>query len=611
MPPSTTFVDAASCTAGRRPRSTGAPAPRIPRRAVITRVPLATAIGLSALAGLKPLSRRPALAQGATPQPPLAGVLVTLSATAEEIDPAALSGGLMLRITLDNQSGADAADLRVRVPLPARSRVAGSSQGGAVAGDAIIWSGLRLRVGERMEPLSFRLLPEPGADGAVIFRDVRVQPEVTWISTSGIDGKAEPPSLRLLGLWGEGGTRRTILPTGLTVFTVERPDSPSVALRMAVRAGSRDEDDTTTGGSHWLEHAFFLGTARRPNNQAIFGDIEKVGGQLNASTSYEVTDYYNLVPADQFDLGLDVLADQLLNSTFSPAAFERERRVVFQEHKLVYDAPSSRATIEFLTRVFQVSPLRRHPIGNPDAFLTLPVPSILRYKQERYVTGNMAIAVSGRLTHDEAVAKIERAFAGLPRGPRSARPRVVEPVQTDLRRTEIGEGTRTAEIRLGWPGPGDLGEDSPAMYVLEDILGTLGRRLADDIRDRRALAASVGINYAAFSDSGAVILFASTQADRVQDVIDALLSHIQRLRDGEVTAAEVQAGLRALIGSQPLAAESNLGRAANFSRGDVTDTLEAYEEYVARLRRVTPADVQRVAQKYLNPAAYTLVVVRP
>lgn len=557
-----------------------------------------------------------ALASAPAVQPSaLAGMLVMLSATAEGADaPAADADGssLVLRITLENRTGQDLTGLRVQAPMPAGAYGTDlMAQKGTPSADGrgvfiVAWEELALRDGEQLGPLTVHIAPVPGMSGARIFREAAVQPAVSWSGPT--PGQATPPVLRLNGLWGEQGLRRTVLPTLLTIFTRERPDTPTVSLRMAVRAGSRDEDDTTWGGSHWLEHAHFLGTEQRPNNQALFAPTTIVGGQANASTSWEWTDYWRLVPAENFDVALDVLADQLLNSTFPQEDFERERQVVFQELKRNFDTPSRRANDEFLRLVFQVSPLRRDAAGFVETVANIPVETILNYRAKHYVSGNMAFAAIGNLQHDEAVAAIARAFAALPRGPRGERPRVIEPVQREPRRLEIGEGTRSAEIRLGWPAPGSMEAGGPVVVIIDDLLDLTGRRLEENIRGR-GLATVAGSSYFAFSDSDTLMLRATTPVNRADEVIDALLNQIQRLRDGDVTDAEIQAVIHALEGRRLLSRETNQAQ-AGVANAEVSDTLQSTAEYIARLRQVTAADVQRFAQTYLDTANYTLVIVR-
>ena len=588
---------------------TAAPAPAAPGRAGLP--PVGLLVG--ALAGGGALAARPAVALAGGDGGAAAGVRLTLDATAEPLE-ASPEAGLVLRVALENATAGDLTDLRLRIPAPDGARVTESGPDGpdgdlgARDGGGVAWGGLTLPRGGRLGPFAARLVPAALGAGARVFREAAVRPEATWRLPA--PGRAAA-SLPLNGLWGEAALRRTVLPDGLTVLTRERPESPTVSVRAAVRAGSRDEDDATRGGSHWLEHAHFLGTPRRPGGRPELGDeIEAVGGQTNASTGWEATDYWHLVPAEQFELALDVLADQLVHSTFPREAFDRERGVVFEELRARNDAPGTRATDEFLRQVFRVSPLRHDAGGTIESVQAIPVETILAYRARRYVTGNTAVAAAGPLRHDAAVAAIAAAFAGLPVGARSERPRVPEPPPTAPRRLAIGAGAGAAEVRLGWSAPGVLDDDYGAMALLQDVLGATGRRLTEVIRDRRALASAVGPTYFAFSDAGALMLFAATTPERVEEVVALALREVQRLREGDVTDAEVAASLRAIAGRRALAEElsqAQTGRAV----GEVAGTLQSAEEYLARLRAVRPADIQRVALRYLDPVNHTLVVVRP
>jgi predicted Zn-dependent peptidase len=377
---------------------------------------------------------------------------------------------------------------------------------------------------------------------------------------------------------------------------------------IAVRAGSRDEDDVTSGGSHWLEHAHFLGTTQRPG-RSFDAEVTRVGGASNAGTGWEWTDYWYLVPADYFDLALDVLADQMLNSTFPQEEFDRERQVVFEELKLRDDTPSTRASDEFINLVFQVSPLRRHPAGTIETVQSMPIETILAHRDRHYYSGNMAIAISGRIQHDEAVAAVEEAFADLPQGLQLEREAIPEPVQTEPRRVEVGSGSQVAEIRLGWPAPGDDHPDSPAVFLLDDILGDTGQRLTAEIRDRQALATSVGTSYYVFSDAAALMLSASTTPSLEDEVIALMLEEVRRIRDGEVTDDDLRMSLRAAAGRRALQSETNLGQ-SDRALTEVSGVLDSFDEYLARLQPVTPEDVRRVAQTYFDLANYTLVIVR-
>jgi predicted Zn-dependent peptidase len=570
--------------------------------AVIQRVVAALlATLLVVLSSLAPAGQGTSLAQ--------VTVWATLSATAEALGPeyedGSWNGALVVRVTLQNPSPEGIEGLSVRAVLPAGVQLSNGPAPTPGQAAVAVWNNVSVPAASSSIPLEAALVPAPGFDGAVVFRGAALTPEIS------LNGGSvwEPMELRLNGLWGEEGLRRTVLPTGLTIFSRERLETTTVSIRVAVRAGSRDEDDTTSGGSHWLEHAYFLGTEQRPNAE-IDDDIDAVGGQANASTGWESTDYWKLVPADAFDVALDVLADQMLNSTFREERFDRERRVVFEELKLREDTPSIRAFDEFINVAFQVSPLQMHPAGTIESVQSIPISTILAHRERHYVTSNIAIAVSGPFPHDAAVQALATAFAGLPVGSRTPRPYTPEPVQTDLRVVEVGDGNRVAEIRLGWPVPGIQHADLPAMDILDTILSTTERRLSTEIRERRGLATSVDSSYYAFSDAGLLMLSASTQPNRVDDVIDLLLAEIVRMREGDLTQDAIETAIRYASGRRALLEETNHGQTER-ARDEVSDALESFDEYLARLRTVTVADVQRVAQTYLDPEHYTLVIVRP
>jgi zinc protease len=411
------------------------------------------------------------------------------------------------------------------------------------------------------------------------------------------------------GIAGEPSERVTLLPNGLLVLTKVRPDSNTVALVVAVRAGSRDEDDTTSGGSHWLEHAHFLGTARRPSNQAIFGAVEAVGGEINATTSWELTDYFVTVPASDFALALDVLADMLLDSTFPAEAFDRERKVVFEELKRRQNTPAALAGDLFYSTVFRVHPARRLIGGTIESVQQIPLATILAYREQRYVAGNMTVAVTGRITHEAAVAAIEATFARLPQGPWIERPGVHEPAPEEPREVHVRLGDQQAHLLLGGLAPAARSPDREPFIVLDAILDHPGRRLASEVRDRRGLASSVGVSYFGLTDVGAWAVSALTTPEKVEEARAAILAELHRLREEGVSEQEVRDAIRSIRGSRQLAEERNLGQARRLAREAALGLLEPWDRWLERLARVTPADVQRVARQYLDLDHLTTVVV--
>ena len=164
---------------------------------------------------------------------------------------------------------------------------------------------------------------------------------------------------------------------------------------------------------------------------------------------------------------------------------------------------------------------------------------------------------------------------------------------------------------MGWPVAGDDNdEDSPPLVILNEILGTTGRRLQAALNARRVPVIGIGPFYAIFHDAGALGISATTQAEASDAVAMTVLDEIARIRAGQVSEQEVQEAIRARIGRRALSGETSLGQ-TGVAIAEISGELDSFLEYTGRFLGVTPADVQRVAEKYLDPQNHTIVIVRP
>src|SRR6201981_1720927 len=155
------------------------------------------------------------------------------------------------------------------------------------------------------------------------------------------------------------------LGNGLRVATDQIDTVDTVSLGIWVDVGTRHEPAIINGAAHFLEHMAFKGTARR-SARAIAEEIEAVGGHLNAYTSRESTAYYAKVLKEDMALALDILADILLNSSFDPTEFERERTVILQEIGQANDTPDDIIFDHFQERAFPDQAMGRPVLGRPE-----------------------------------------------------------------------------------------------------------------------------------------------------------------------------------------------------------------------------------------------------
>ena len=167
-------------------------------------------------------------------------------------------------------------------------------------------------------------------------------------------------------------TLKDVLPNGVTVLIGEDHSSPVVAINLWVRAGYFDEEDREVGISHVIEHMFFKGTPDRPRPDQIATEIKSLGGELNAGTYYDSTNYYVVLPSENLRKGLEIEADALMHPLFDPGELKRELEAVLQEGRRKMDTPGAYALEMMFREAFDTHRIRRWRIGEEQALRASP-----------------------------------------------------------------------------------------------------------------------------------------------------------------------------------------------------------------------------------------------
>src|ERR1700759_838433 len=190
----------------------------------------------------------------------------------------------------------------------------------------------------------------------------------------------------------------TRLSNGLTVITDTMPQLESAMLGVWVNAGTRNETKAQMGVSHMLEHMAFKGTTTR-SARDIAEEIENVGGYLNAYTSREQTAFHARVLKADVSLGVDLLADILVNPTFAPEELERERHVVLQEIGQSRDTPDDIIFDHLQATIYPNQPLGWPILGEDETVAAFTREDLRTYMQANYLAGGMTLVASGAVTH--------------------------------------------------------------------------------------------------------------------------------------------------------------------------------------------------------------------
>ena len=342
-------------------------------------------------------------------------------------------------------------------------------------------------------------------------------------------------------------TQLATLSNGLRVVTDRIDTVDTASLGLWVDVGTRHEAPAVNGAAHFLEHMAFKGTERR-SARAIAEEIEAVGGHLNAYTSRESTAYYAKVLKEDVPLGLDILADILLNSSFDPAEFERERTVILQEIGQANDTPDDIIFDHFQERAFPDQAMGRPVLGSPEIIRQLSREAVIAYLRDHYGAARMVLSASGNLDHDRFVELADKLLSAMPAIGANGRAVTTEPARYAGGEYRQGRDLEQLHIVLGFPGLALGDPDYYAVAVLSTAFGGgMSSRLFQEVREKRGLAYTIHSFAHSFRDGGLFGIYAGTGEADAGELMPVLCEETMRLADGltPVELARAKAQMKA------------------------------------------------------------------
>ncbi len=405
---------------------------------------------------------------------------------------------------------------------------------------------------------------------------------------------------------------REILPNGLTVLVAEDPDSPLVAINLWVRAGYFDETDDQVGISHVIEHMFFKGTPARPRADQIAAEIKSLGGELNAGTYYESTNYYVVLPKENFDAAFDIQADALRHPLFDADELRREQEAVLQEARRKMDNPPAHAAEMMFREAFDVHRIRRWRIGTEAGIRAMTRGHLEDYFRSHYVPARIIVSVVGGVTTARAMETARRLLGAMPAVEGAALGSPAEPPRTGFRARRLTADVRRGHTFVGYPAAPVLSDDDYALRMAAHILGG-GRasRLHQAVKERDALVDGIGAGVESFRDIGILSIQIEGDPDSAPAALRSTQAEIERLRREPPTDAEMERARTGIEYRYQRSRAEVLGRSAVLAYYESIGGYALAEESVRRLSQVTAAEVRRAAERYLDLDRATLLEYFP
>jgi zinc protease len=408
--------------------------------------------------------------------------------------------------------------------------------------------------------------------------------------------------------------QEVVLDNGLKVLLLESHKSPSVTFQVWYRVGSRNEEDGKSGLSHFLEHMMFKGTDRiAPEEYPRI--IARNGGRSNAFTSADHTVYFATMSREKIGIAIDLEADRMANARLDGGYFEQEKKVIMEERRLRTEDNPVSALAEVTGAVaYTVHPYRRPVIGWMGDIQNLSREDLQKHYRTYYAPNNAFIVMVGDFSTDEMLDKIRAAFGGIPPGPEPPKVKIEEPPQRGERRVGLKKEAELPFLLFYYHVPDLKHPDSFALDVLATILaGGRSSRLYQDLVYQKRIARSVDADYGGLAvDATIFSVTAQVMPDKepveAERAIDGLLG---RIRSESVTERELEKAKNQIEAAFIFGQDSVFGQAMRVGQYESVAGWRHLEEYIAGIRKVTAADILRVAKQYLDPDRRTVGTLFP
>lgn len=422
-----------------------------------------------------------------------------------------------------------------------------------------------------------------------------------------------------LGSSASSGVVEHRLDNGLTVLVQVDDRAPVVTSQVWYRVGSVDEHSGITGISHMLEHMMFKGSEEYPAGE-FSRIVSRLGGQENAFTGPDYTGYFQVIGSEHLETMMAMEAERMHGLRLTEEEFQPEWRVVVEERRLrTEDRPNSLLREQFYATAFLNQPYGDPVIGWMTDIEAYTLEDLQEWYDAWYTPNNAVLVVVGDVEPDAVIAAAERHFGPIPARELPARKPRAETPQRGERRIAMRVPAELPYLMMGWKTPVLMTLDDPSdAYALIVAAGILDSGDASRFSRRlvrgHELANSTSARYSAFSRLDSLFTVAAVPASDtdLQTLEHALLEEIKRLKEEPVETTELKRVQARVIASEIFQRDSI--RAQAFELG-MLETVglgwHVSEEYVERIRAVTPEDVQRVAREYLVPDRLTIGELHP
>ncbi len=394
---------------------------------------------------------------------------------------------------------------------------------------------------------------------------------------------------------------KKVLKNGLTIL-YENRDSETVVIQTLVKSGAEHEEKSLLGVAHFVEHRAF--ETKNRTQQEIASEIEDLGGEMNAFTGKENTNFYIYIPKKHFEKGIEIMSDMMINAHFDEKECEKEKKIILEEVKLWKDDPKLHQWNLFESAIFKNHSAENPTLGTEETIKNITNMNLKEFYENNYTPENMIITIIGNI--DNVFDKIEEKFKDFNRKLNKKEVIKVEP-ENEL--TEVVEKRNIdhSYMILGYKVPLRDKEESYTFDIIAHILGSgLSSRLFNEIRTKRGLAYQIGMCLNTNKDTGYLAVYLSTDKSNLEECKKIILNEFKKL--SELTEEELNKAKTSIEGNFILRKEDPIKLALEYSFWEYIKDAELLNKYINNIKKVSLKDIKNIVNKYLNED-YTSVII--
>jgi zinc protease len=402
------------------------------------------------------------------------------------------------------------------------------------------------------------------------------------------------------------------LPNGLTVLLACRKTTPVVTVNMVFRVGSRNEAVGYTGATHFLEHMMFKGTTRHdPLKKTGIDDIlKKVGGVNNATTSYDRTNYYEVVPKDHVELCLEIESDRMRNLLLRDSDRKSEMTVVRNELERDEDEPSSLLETQIFATAFREHPYHHPVIGWRSDVEGVPIARLRQFYSDFYYPDNATLVIAGDFDKNKLLPLVEKYFSSIAK---SSRPYpavyTTEPPQEGERRFIVSRGKEQPRVWVAFHIPEGKNSATFPLDVLAAVVGGDSRKSSRFYKRlvETGLCSEVNALNFTLRDPGLFIVEATVAPQKDPRAVEAAInSELDKLTKAPISPQELALAKSALTKRFRLSLSDATGLVQSVTEGIAAVNWQWWAKYPEEINKVTADSAEQLAVKFFKDSNRTV-----